>query len=137
MPGLDRASTSQPHSSKQDVDGRVKPGPDDEPSGQRSRPTIDDFDQQTLGMPDMLYTAVFEALGAVALWTMVTDIRAGSTTNRGWTIEAKENPGGFYFLMFAKGAMGCFAGAILLHSLGLIGDPVIWIHQTFPFLKVR
>jgi hypothetical protein len=88
-------------------------------------------------MPTLLYTALFEALGAVALWTMVTDIRAGSTTNRGMTIDARENPGGFYLVMFAKGAMGCFAGAILLHSLGLIGDPVTWIHATFPFLKIR
>ena len=85
----------------------------------------------------MLYTALFEAFGVVALWTMVTDIRAGSTTNRGTTIDARENPGGFYLVMFAKGAFACFAAAMLLHSLGLIGDPVTWIHQTFPFLKVR
>lgn len=88
-------------------------------------------------MPSLLYTALFEALGAVALWTMVTDIRAGSTTNRGMTIDAKENPGGFYLVMFAKGALACFAATTLLHSLGLIGDPVTWIHETFPFLNVR
>jgi hypothetical protein len=88
-------------------------------------------------MPSLLYTALFESLGAVALWTMVTDIRAGSTTNRGMTIDAKENPGGFYLIMFAKGAFACFAAAVLLHTLGLIGDPATWIHQTFPFLKVR
>lgn len=88
-------------------------------------------------MPPLLYNALFEALGAVALWTMVTDIRAGSTTNRGWTIDARENPGGFYLMMFAKGAFGCFAAATLLHGLGLIGDPATWVHETFPFLKSR
>lgn len=88
-------------------------------------------------MPSLLYTALFEALGAVALWTMVTDIRAGSTTNRGMTINVRENPGGFYLVMFAKGAFACFAAATLLHTLGLIGDPVAWVHETFPFLKVR
>ena len=88
-------------------------------------------------MPALLYTAMFEALGAVALWTMITDIRAGSTSNRGMTIVAKENPGGFYLIMFFKGAFACFSAAMLLHSLGLIGDPAVWVHQTFPFLKSR
>ena len=83
----------------------------------------------------MLATALFEAVGAIALWSMVIDLKAGSTTNRGFTFDAKENPGGFYLIMFGKGAVGCFAIAMLLHSLGLIGDPAIWLHQTFPFLR--
>jgi hypothetical protein len=85
----------------------------------------------------MLYTAAFEAFGAVALWSMVTDIRVGSTTNRGFTIDARENPGGFYLIMFGKGAFACFAAATLLHTMGLIGDPAVWVHQTFPFLHLR
>ena len=46
-------------------------------------------------------------------------------------------PGGFYFVQIAKAGVVCFAAATLLHGLGLIGDPVTWIHETFPFLKSR
>ena len=74
-------------------------------------------------MPQLLFNAIIEALGAFSLWSIVSDIRAGSTTNRGMTIEVKENPGGFYFVQIAKGGFVCFAAATLLHQLGLIGDP--------------
>ena len=88
-------------------------------------------------MAAWLYTGLIEALGALSLWSIFTDIRAGSTTNRDMTIDVKENRGGFYFVMIAKGGFVCFAAATLLHTLGLIGDPVTWIHETFPFLKFR
>lgn len=88
-------------------------------------------------MYSMFYAGLIEALGAFALWSIVTDIRAGSTTNRSTTIEVKDNPGGFYFVQIAKAVVVCFAAATLLHGLGLIGDPVTWIHETFPFLKSR
>jgi hypothetical protein len=88
-------------------------------------------------MYSMIYAGLVEALGAFALWSIFTDFKAGSTTNRGMTIELKENPGGFYFVQVWKAAVVCFAAATLLHGLGLIGDPVTWIHQTFPFLKIR
>ena len=88
-------------------------------------------------MYSMFYTGLIEALGAYALWSIVTDVRAGSTTNRSTTIELRDNPGGFYFVQIWKAAVVVFAAATLLHGLGLIGDPVSWIHQTFPFLKIR
>jgi hypothetical protein len=88
-------------------------------------------------MPAFLYAALIQAFGAMAVCSMISDLRAGSTTNRGMTIEARDNPGGFYLVQASKAAFGCFAAASLLHSVGWIGDPVTWIHQTLPFLRFR
>ncbi len=87
-------------------------------------------------MPLTLGTAVFAIAGLVALWSVASDIRSGkaATTKPAWTIDRQENPGGFWFTVLCKAAFVGFAIALLLHALGLIGDPVAWIRQTFPFL---
>lgn len=86
-------------------------------------------------MSPLLRAAFFEILGLWSLWSIVTDFRTGSTTNRGITIEAKENPGGFYLVQLCKAGFVSFAAAaVLLNALGLIGDPFAWFARTFPFL---
>jgi hypothetical protein len=87
-------------------------------------------------MSPFLTVAFFEILGLISLWSMIGDLRSGSTTNRGMTIDAKENPGGFYLVMLCKAGFVCFA-IVLLNALGLIGDPLVWMRQTLPFLMPR
>lgn len=62
------------------------------------------------------------------------DFRTGSTINRGMTIDAEENPGGFYLVQFCKAGFVSFAAAVLLNALGLIGYPFAWFARNFPFL---
>ena len=88
-------------------------------------------------MSPILRTLFFAALGFFSLWSLMKDLGAGSTTNRGMTINVSENPGGFYLTMFCKAAFVCFAIAVILNALGLIGDPFVWLAQTFPFLMPR
>ena len=84
-----------------------------------------------------LVTLFFAALGFASLWSLMKDLGAGSTTNRGITFTARENPGGFYLTMFCKAGFVSFAIAVVLHALGLIGDPVVWMHANLPFLMPR
>ncbi len=90
-------------------------------------------------MPLTLGTAVFAIAGLIALWSVANDIGSGkaATTKPAWTIDRDENPGGFWFTVLCKAAFVGFAIAVLLHALGLIGDPVVWIQQTFPFFARR
>jgi hypothetical protein len=88
-------------------------------------------------MSPLLKATFFEILGLWSLWSIVADFRTGSTTNRGMTIDAKENPGGFYLVQLCKAGFVSFAAAVLLNALGLIGDPFVWFAQTFPFLVHR
>jgi hypothetical protein len=53
-------------------------------------------------MSPALITVFCAAMGFVALWTLMKGLGMGSTTNRGMTINASENPGGFYLIMFCK-----------------------------------
>jgi hypothetical protein len=88
-------------------------------------------------MSPFLTGAFFEIIGLWSLWSMIGDLRTGNTTNRNMTIDVKENPGGFYLVMACKAAFVCFAVAVLLNSLGLIGDPFVWMRQNLPFLMPR
>jgi hypothetical protein len=53
------------------------------------------------------------------------------------TIDVRENPGGYYLLIFIKAAFVCFAVAVLLNAFGLTGDPFIWMRQNLSFLMPR
>lgn len=88
-------------------------------------------------MSPLLRALFFEVMGLYSAWSIVQDIKAGASTNRGMTIEAKDNPGGFYLIQFVKTCFVCFAIAVLLNTLGLIGDPYIWLKQNLPFLAPR
>ena len=88
-------------------------------------------------MSPLLRAAFFEVLGLWSLWSIVNDLRTGSMTNGGMTIDLSDNPGGFYLTIACKAAFVSFAFAVLLNALGLIGDPFVWFTQTFPFLVHR
>ena len=88
-------------------------------------------------MSSTLIAAFFEILGLFSFWSLVSDLRTASTTNRGTTIDVRDNPGGFYFIQLCKAGFVCFAIAVMLNSLGLIGDPFVWMRQTLPFLMPR
>ena len=82
-------------------------------------------------MSPLLRTTVVELLALYAMWSIVNDLRTGSTKSRGMVIDAKESPGGFYAIQFCKACFVGFAFAALLHALGLIGDPYLWTRQIF------
>jgi hypothetical protein len=88
-------------------------------------------------MSPTLIAAFFAVLGFVSLWSIMNDLGTGNASTRGSTINVREKPGGFYLVVFCKAAFFCFAIAVVLHALGLIGDPFVWMRQTFPFLMPR
>jgi hypothetical protein len=88
-------------------------------------------------MLTLVRAAFFEVLGLWALWSITNDLRTGSTTTRGTTFIASENPGGFYLTVACKAACVCFAAAVVLNTLGLVGDPFAWFAETFPSMARR
>ena len=84
-------------------------------------------------MSPLLRAAFFEILGLWSLWSIANNLRTGVATNGKMTIDLRQNAGGFYLTIACKAAFVCFALAVLLNALGLIGDPFAWLARTFPF----
>ncbi len=95
-------------------------------------------DRNETAMSPLLRAAFFEALGLWALFNVWKNLRTGIIDNkRGWVIDRRDNPGGFYLYTLANVLFVCFAFAVLLNALGLIGDPFVWVKQTFAFMHFR
>jgi hypothetical protein len=88
-------------------------------------------------MSPTLIAVFFAVLGFVSLWSIMNDLGTGLASGRRSTIDIRENPGGFYLVVFCKAAFVCFAVAVILNALGLIGDPFVWMRRTLPFLMPR
>ena len=90
-------------------------------------------------MSPTVNTGFFLFLGLVSLWGLQNDLRTGVAAGRyrNSGIDVRENPGGFYLLVFIKAAFVCVATAIVLHAFGLIGDPFVWMRHYLPFLMPR
>jgi hypothetical protein len=88
-------------------------------------------------MPPILIPGFFLLIGLYSLWALMNELRTGIATSRRSTIDVRENPGGFYLLIFIKAAFVCFAVAVLLNAFGLVGDPFIWMRHNLPFLMPR
>jgi hypothetical protein len=88
-------------------------------------------------MSPTLITGFFLVVGLYSLWAVVNDLRTGIATGRRSTIDVRENPGGFYLLVFIKAMWICLTTAVVLHAFGLIGDPFVWMRLYFPFLMPR
>jgi len=89
-------------------------------------------------MSPLLRAAFFEALGLWSLFNVWKNLRTGIIDNkRGWTIDRRDNPGGFDLTTLANMLFVIFAIAVLLNALGLIGDPFVWIKQAFAFMKFK
>lgn len=83
----------------------------------------------------MPYRAIlFEVAGLIALWSVTSDIRNGAATARTWTIYFNENPLGFLLVVLVKTGFVFLAVAVLLHSFGMVGDPIAALQQALPFL---
>jgi hypothetical protein len=52
-------------------------------------------------------------------------------------VDVRELPGLFYLRIFIKVFVICLAIAVLLHALGLIGDPFVWMRAYLPFLMPK
>jgi len=89
-------------------------------------------------MSPLLRAAFFEVIGIWSAFQIWKNLRTGIIDNkRGWTIDRRDNPGGFYLYTLANVLFVIFAIAVLLNALGLIGDPFVWIKQTLWFMKFR
>ncbi len=89
-------------------------------------------------MSPLLRAAFFEAIGIWSAFHIWKNLRTGIIdSKRGRTIDRRENPGGFYLTTLANVLFVCFAIAVLLNALELIGDPFVWIKQTFSFMRFR
>jgi hypothetical protein len=86
-------------------------------------------------MSPILITGFFGFLGLYSLWAIVNELRTGIAANRNSTIDVRENPGGFYLLVFVKVAFVCFAVAVVLNVFGLVCDP--FVRHYLPFLMPR
>lgn len=86
-------------------------------------------------MSPFLRATFFEIAGVYSLFTIMRELRTGIiNNNRSYETSVRENPGGFYLTIICNAGFVVFAGAVVLHAIGLIGDPFVWIKQTFPFL---
>jgi hypothetical protein len=85
-------------------------------------------------MSPTLNVVIFGILGFGLLWSIVNDLRTGKSTTRRMTFNIRKNPAGFYFVVFCKSVFVCLAIVGILNALGLIGNPVIWMRQNWPFL---
>lgn len=89
-------------------------------------------------MPLTLNLVAIEIAGLIALWSVVNDLRTRkAATSKAWTVDFAHNRIGFCLLVAFKIAFVAFAGAMLLHALGLIGDPVAALKQALPFFGRR
>jgi hypothetical protein len=85
-------------------------------------------------MSPVLRDAFFAAVGLFSLWSLTKDLATGNAQGRRMIINVDENPGGFYLVVFCKVAFVCFAVAVILHALGVLGDPYVFIAQHLPFV---
>jgi hypothetical protein len=85
-----------------------------------------------------LNLVAIEIAGLIALWSIANDLRSRkAATSKAWTVDFAHNRIGFCLLVAFKIAFIAFAAAMLLHALGLIGDPVAALQQALPFFGRR
>lgn len=82
---------------------------------------------------------VLSAAALLGAWFIIGEIVSGQTATKAKSVISRaENPGGFWFAIAIKTAFIVFAVAVLLHVLGLTGDPLVWLRETFPaFVRHR
>ena len=78
----------------------------------------------------LLWPMIIEVTGLLALASLIQDLRTGQDVSRSGTIDRRDNPGGFWFLIIIKVAVICFAIAEVLFGIGVIEhDPYVWLQQ--------
>ncbi|MBR2118314.1 MAG: hypothetical protein V4458_11440 [Pseudomonadota bacterium] len=81
----------------------------------------------------LLAITVLCAAAVLGAWFIVGEIVSGQTSTKAKSsISRADNPGGFWLTIMIKAAFVVFAVAVLLHALGLTGDPIVWLRETFP-----
>jgi hypothetical protein len=89
-------------------------------------------------LPLTLNLVAIEIAGLIALWSIANDLRSRkAATSKAWTVDFAHNRIGFCLLVAFKIAFIAFAAAMLLHALGLIGEPVAALKQALPFFGRR
>jgi hypothetical protein len=87
----------------------------------------------TPSMYPFLRAIFFELLGMWSAYYLWKNLKTGIIdTGRGWTIDRRENPAGFWAYTLFGAFFVVFAIAVLLNAIGLTGDPFAWINRTLP-----
>jgi len=82
-------------------------------------------------MSSLWWPMMIEVVGVLALGGIIHDLRTGQDVNRGVTVNRRENPAGFWFLIALKAGIVCFAVAEMLFAIGLIQQDPFALLQTF------
>jgi hypothetical protein len=81
------------------------------------------------------YNAIaFAFIALAALWGIHGNNRSGTASSRGWACAIDDNPIGFCLIVSTKAAIFGFSIAEILHSFGLVGDPIASIRHALPWL---
>jgi drug/metabolite transporter superfamily protein YnfA len=89
-------------------------------------------------MHHYLLAGLFEIAGLYSLFRIVRQLKTGVVNdNRGYEVNVRANPGGFYLQIIACFVFAILALALALNQLELISDPLAWLRETFPFLTRR
>jgi hypothetical protein len=89
-------------------------------------------------MSDNAIAGFFMCLGIYIAVSLVGDLRTGIIVDSRWgDVDVRELPGLFYLRIFIKVFVIGLAIAVLLHALGLIGDPFVWMRAYLPFLMPK
>lgn len=84
-------------------------------------------------MSPFLRATLFEAIGLWSAFSIWKSFQTGIVENRrGWNIDRRENPGGFWLSLLVRALFVAYAVAVLLWAFGLIGDPYVWLHAMLP-----
>lgn len=77
----------------------------------------------------------FELLGIWSAYSIWKNLKTGVIdTGRGWIIDRRDNPAGFWAYIAFGAFFVAFAIAVVLNQIGLTGDPFAWVHRALPSL---
>jgi hypothetical protein len=76
----------------------------------------------------------FEILGIWSAYQIWKNFQTGTASGRGWTLERRDNPAGFWAYTLFNVLFVAFAAAVLLNAIGLVGDPFAWVRGVVPSL---
>ncbi|MCA0045455.1 hypothetical protein LB577_00570 [Mesorhizobium sp. B283B1A] len=82
-------------------------------------------------MPQWFIATVFGLLALAAVWGIYRSLSSGVANDGIYRFDVDKNPLGFALVIASRTLIIAFAVAVILHALGLIGDPVSMLRSLF------
>jgi hypothetical protein len=92
---------------------------------------------ETFAMSDTTITGFFLVMGLCAITGLVSAWRTGISLDNPCKVDVRALPALFYVRIAIQIVFIAFCCAVVLHALGLIGDPFAWMRAHAPFLMPR